>query len=300
MPNPWDAEKIVSIEIATWLIESAFPELKPVQVQPFGAGCDNTVFLVNGDLIFRFPRRQIAVPLLDTEVRVLPTLAPMLPLPIPVPRWRGSASERYPWPFMGYQRLRGRNALHAKLDDDARQRLARPLGEWLATLHAIPPADVTEWKLDGDQFDRLEVERHSEKMVSSLAELVEKGVLDDAKLCLDLVGRVRVPSVGKTTLVHGDLHAENLLAEGDELTGIIDWGEVHCGNPSLDLSIAWTFFRSAGREAILAAYGPVDDATLSLAQFHALRFAIGEEAYGRDRDDALHVAEARRTLVAMF
>ena len=51
-----------------------------------GAGWDNTAYLVNGEWVFRFPRRTIAVPLLEAEGRVLPKLAPRLPLSDSAPR----------------------------------------------------------------------------------------------------------------------------------------------------------------------------------------------------------------------
>jgi aminoglycoside phosphotransferase (APT) family kinase protein len=300
MPNPWDPEKTVSHELASSLLESAFPELAPVWVEVLGAGWDNTAFLVNGSLVFRFPRRQIAVPLLATEVRTLPELGPRLPLPIPHPRWIGSPVEQYPWPFAGYRKIPGRSAFAACLSDDARLRLARPLGEFLAVLHSTPLADTRKWGVGPDEFGKLDVRRRSVKITRSLAELVGRGVLDDSRPWLDVVDEaLRVPAMTKTTLVHGDLDAEHLLVDSNELSGVIDWGDVHCGQPAEDLSIAWTFFPPAGREALFAGYGTVDDATLSLARFCALKFAVEEDAYGRACGKALCIAEAHRTLLAL-
>src|SRR5271166_1777638 len=99
MPQPWVAECAVPADLARSLIEAQFPTLLPVSVQPCGEGWDNTAYLVNGAHIFRFPRRRIAVPLLEIETRVLPAIAARLPLPVPRPAFAGQPTERYPWPF---------------------------------------------------------------------------------------------------------------------------------------------------------------------------------------------------------
>jgi aminoglycoside phosphotransferase (APT) family kinase protein len=49
-------------------------------------------------LVVRLPRRQAAVPLIESEQRWLPELAPRLPLAIPTPVRVGRPSERFPWP----------------------------------------------------------------------------------------------------------------------------------------------------------------------------------------------------------
>jgi len=68
----WKPDWVVTPELAKSLVEMAFPTLKPVSVREFDVGWDNSVFLVNNSFVFRFPRRRIAVPLMETEVRLLP------------------------------------------------------------------------------------------------------------------------------------------------------------------------------------------------------------------------------------
>ena len=46
-------------------------------------GWDNTACVVDGRWLFRFQRREIAVPGMRREIAILPRLAAMLPLPIP-------------------------------------------------------------------------------------------------------------------------------------------------------------------------------------------------------------------------
>src|SRR5439155_12562403 len=134
MPPP---EQETSPSLAAALIERQFPELRPARVEAFGEGWDNFAFRVNGTLLFRFPRRQLAVEGLETEHRLLPRLAPLLPLPVPRPRWLGRAELGWPWPFLGHEMVPGDTAFGAALNDRERAALARSLGELLSALHRV-------------------------------------------------------------------------------------------------------------------------------------------------------------------
>src|SRR5262245_40787276 len=101
---PWKADWVVTQELAKSLIEASCPSLMPASVREFAAGWDNSVFLVNDSFVFRFPRRRIAAPLIETEVRLLPWLAGQLPLPIPNPCFVGALSSEYPYRCAGYRR----------------------------------------------------------------------------------------------------------------------------------------------------------------------------------------------------
>src|ERR1700722_5557282 len=95
----WAAKVEVSPELAAELIMEQFPALGAGPVTPLATGWDNTVFLAGGEWLFRFPRREIALPGLRREIALLPRLAPLLPLPVPDPQYIGRPSPRYPWPF---------------------------------------------------------------------------------------------------------------------------------------------------------------------------------------------------------
>src|ERR1700761_8530181 len=100
-PAQWTAEVEVSPRLAAELIADQFPALGSSQVTLLAAGWDNTVMTVDGTWLFRFPRREVALAGVRREIALLPQLAPLLPLPVPDPRFAGRPSERYPWPFFG-------------------------------------------------------------------------------------------------------------------------------------------------------------------------------------------------------
>jgi aminoglycoside phosphotransferase (APT) family kinase protein len=87
-------------------------------------------------------------------------------------------------------------------------------------------------------------------------------------------------------VVHGDLYARHLLVDRRRgLCGVIDWGDVHQGDPALDLSILYGFLPAEARPGFLEAYGPVDPGTLRRARFRALVVGALLISYAREIGD---------------
>ena len=135
--HEWAPEIRVDEPLARRLIGEQFPEVEARSFQLLGEGWDTTVYLVDERWTFRFPRKAMVIPGFRNEIAHLPTLAPLLPLPIPVPTLVGEPSDEFEWPFYGAPYLPGRELAEADLDDDARAGLALPLAEFLRTLHGL-------------------------------------------------------------------------------------------------------------------------------------------------------------------
>jgi aminoglycoside phosphotransferase (APT) family kinase protein len=276
--RPWIAEVTVDGALAQALVERQFPALSPARAEPLGQGWDNSAFLVNGTWVFRFPRRRAAVPLIEAELRVLPRIAARLPLPVPLPELRGAPGDGFPWPFAGHRLLRGITADRAALGPEERLKAAEPLGRFLRALHDIAPGDLA-----GDTIGRLDAQRLR-------AEIRRR--LGDAPSFVH--EQVRAPRAD--TLVHGDLHARQLLFQGGALRGVIDWGDVHRGDAAVDLAVAHAFLPVAARPSFLAAYGPVDEETWRLARLRALHLSAALAEYGKETADGPLLEETAAAL----
>ena len=107
----WDAEVVVDESTVRALLAEQFPELDAASARLLGEGWDNSVWVVEERWAFRFPRRAVAIPGIERELDSLPRLAPLLPVPIPVPRFIGVPNDRFAWPFfrrVTSRRCRGR------------------------------------------------------------------------------------------------------------------------------------------------------------------------------------------------
>jgi aminoglycoside phosphotransferase (APT) family kinase protein len=262
----WAAEVTVDAALARRLIDEQFPELEVGSLRLIGEGWDTTVWLVNEDLVFRFPRRSYPVPGLENEIAYLPRLVPLLSLPIPNPAFVGRPSAAFRWPFYGCRFLPGRELADAELDEAARVALARPLAEFLQTLHAVE-LDA-ELPVDPVQRADMSFPRTTER----LAELERLGLWTAPPLVDELLETARdLPAPEPTAICHGDLHLRHLLVdERGGPCGVIDWIDLSRNDPAVDLVLFWSTLPPDGRAEFLDAYGPLSDEQLLRARVLSL------------------------------
>lgn len=296
MTRPWQGEIDVTEDVVRKLLHSQFPAMDTTQVRLLGKGWDNTAFLIDDALVFRFPRKSSAVPSIETEAKVLPALHARLPIQIPRPEWHGQPSAEYPWPFLGHRLVRGRSACAVRLSRSARERIAPALGEFLQCLHNVPTGTLS---LPPDVLDRRNFAGRLPLIVERLEFLCAGGIIDSPIPWLGLFAELeQTPATGADVVVHGDLYARHLLFdEADRLCGVIDWGDVHAGDAAMDLMLLYGFLPAAARPAFLDAYGAAPDPTvLRVARLRAAFHAVSVTWYGLELcdDDLLH--EGRQAL----
>ena len=285
MSDPaWTPEILVDAERARALIASRFDDVRADRIERLGQGWDNAAYLVDGAAVFRFPQRAVAAPLVATEIAVLPVIAPLLPLAIPVPRWIGEPDATYPWRFAGYLLLDGTPLDVARPSDEARVALAQPLARFLRALHAVNPAPLEALGVPPDAISRMDPAKRRPQVRGCVAALVAGGGLDaaDAAALLDVFERDAAAGFsGRVSAVHGDLYARHLLLdERSALTGVIDWGDVHRGDPAVDLSVVHEVLPFAAHAAFLREYGEVAPETWRRARWRAIHHAVLVADYG--------------------
>lgn len=300
MKRPWQSDLHIDVERAVGLLEGQFPELGAVSVERLGEGWDNLALLVNSKWVFRFPRRTIAVSCMEAELSALPLLPLGLGLEVPRLRFVGERTADYPSPFAGYAYLPGRTGCCSGWTRSARAGAARPLGEFLRRLHGTKisaelaagvPLDVAR---RADLPFRLAACRERLPAVARLAYDLD---LDRLEAALEHHAAA-APFAGPPRLVHGDLYPRHLLvSESGEVRGVFDWGDVHRGDPALDLSIAYTLLPREARAEFEEAYGGIDPATRDRAVFRALNYGLLLALYGHDTGDQALADVARRVLL---
>ena len=303
MPE-WDAEVLVDEALVRGLLSEQFPGLDASSARLLGEGWDNSVWIVEETWAFRFPRRQIAIAGVERELAVLPRLAPLLPVPIPEPRFVGVPSERFRWPFFGAPLLSGREPAESELTDEERGRLGQAVGTFLRTLHAPETIDAVdpERALPVDFNRRADMPLRVRRLRERLGDLPDDlwRAPAAAHRLLDEAAELS-PSRTPLVLAHGDLHIRHVLVEGASLTGVIDWGDVCLADPSIDLVLMWMLLPRGERDGFARAYGPIDDEMRLRSRVLALLLGVVLAAYARDvgnlrlERDAL--AGLERTLV---
>lgn len=301
MSHQWEPEQTIEPPMALQLIKEQFPELSPKHIRLLGAGWDNTAFIIGEELIFRFPRRKIALPLLEAEWCALPKLAARLPLPIPIPKWRGSPTPSFPWPFIGYRMIPGFTACYANLLEDERTSLAEPIAQFLAKLHATPTSEISSCHIPGDNQSRIDGTLLTAKIKKNFAELSLLGLLENEKQLDHIVKNLqhfRAPV--SSFVVHGDFYVRHLLVDNNHhLVGVIDWGDIHLGDPAIDLAIAHSFLPAQAHKSFIKAYGEISDDTWALAKLRAIYSSTLLVLFGYHSNDPNIMREGLRSLKVM-
>lgn len=273
----WDAEIVLDEALVRALLCEQFPDLDASSARRLGEGWDNSVWVVEEQWAFRFPRRETAVPGLGREIDVLPRLAPLLPAPIPAPTFVGRPSDRFPWPFFGASLLPGVEPADAELGEAGRAALGADLGRFLRALHGVD-LDV-ELPVDPDRRADMpfRVARTRKRIAEAPALWAAPswvaGLLTDAE---------RLAPAPATVVAHGDLHIRHLLLDAGGLAGVIDWGDLCRADPGIDLVPVWILLGPDGRARFIDEYGPVDDAQRLRSRVLALYLGLMLLVYARD------------------
>lgn len=287
MTPQWQAECKVNEALAQQLIETQFPELKPVKLVWLGEGWDNVVYRVNDRYVFRFPRRQMGADLIVAEEQLLPHLASRLPIHIPTPLFFGKPTDEFCWPFLGYQFLAGRSACAMHLTMDERAALAEPLAAFLKALHSIIADEAYALGAQDDNLGKLNVEQWYPRALANLEAIKNKKLFTHVNNLIDLLESLKnIKDDGPHVLIHGDLYARHLLINDHcQLSGIIDWGDVRVGNPAIDLKIVFDFLPPAAHSTFFEHYGCITEQTKQLALFRAICHTSVVVLYSNDIDD---------------
>lgn len=287
----------VEIDAATVaaLVAAQFPQLGGLDVRWLGHGWDNWMFRLGEDYVVRLPRRAAAVELLENEARLIPLMAPRLPIPVPGALHVGVAGEGYPWPWLIARWFPGDNPDRAPLACGQAPRLAAFLAALHSPANGAAPANAhRDIPLSGRSAHIAEtwqvLARHGEPIAPPLAALWDRACA--------------APYPGEPRWLHGDLHYANVLVEAGKFTAIVDWGDICAGDPATDLAALWLLIGDpAARAAGLAAYGADDygpDGACRLrAMGWALSFASVLRASGLT-DNPRHAAMGRAAMARLL
>ncbi|MBX7081665.1 MAG: aminoglycoside phosphotransferase family protein [Nannocystaceae bacterium] len=183
-------------------------------------------FVADAPLVLKRMRGVLESSVAEWEYRALTELAASgLPIPTAIGlHVRQHEGEREAW--LCVSRLPGESLqqrLRCEPDVEVRLRWYAAVGEIAARIHDTPipaalrPEDSPTW------FDR--VLRRTRRATERVQDLVMRLVRDR-------------PSHAPETLIHGDFTLDNVIVDGDAISGVIDWGGAGPGDPRYDVTLA--------------------------------------------------------------
>jgi aminoglycoside phosphotransferase (APT) family kinase protein len=246
----------IDVSLVDRLVAAQFPQWAdlPIELVEDG-GWDNRTFHLGAHMTVRLPSAARYALQVEKEHRWLPKLAPLLPLPIPVPLAKGAPAEGYPWQWSIYRWLEGETAFVERIAD--LRQFATELAQFLSALQQIDPAGgPPPGRHNFFRGGPLTV--YDDETRQALAAL--DGVIDTGAASAVWEAALATTWHGPPVWFHGDISWGNLLVSEGRLSAVIDFGTSGVGDPSCDLAISWTLFGGESRDAFREAL-QLDDAT---------------------------------------
>lgn len=258
------AEVEIDTKLVRALLESQHQDLAGLPIKIMESGWDNYMIKLGDDLALRMPRRTVAERLILNEQKWLPALAPLLPLPIPVPIRIGRPDNVYPFHWSVLRWLPGEAAdISPPVPSEYRRLIL-----FLIALHSIdlptdaPKNSVRDCPLVQKQIDtekRMDVlSKETSLITSSVARIWEEG----------LKAKIDIPK----TWIAGDIHTRNVLVDNGCISAFIDWGDMCAGDPATDIASIWGLIsQPESRHKAIKLYG-MSNATIARAKAWAVFF----------------------------
>jgi aminoglycoside phosphotransferase (APT) family kinase protein len=278
------------------LLAAQFPQWAGLPIEPVpSAGTDNALYRLGDDMVVRLPRRQRTTEPLKKERRWLPSLAPLLPLAVPVPLAEGVPANGYPLEWSVYRWLKGENATTERVTDLSR--LATDLAQFVAALQRIDP---TGGPPPGEHNFFRGVPLAARDAPTRAAIVSLQGTIDAGGVTAAWESAVGAAEWTRPPVwIHGDLDSRNLLVENGRLSGVIDFGCLGVGDPAFDVMVAWKVLSADTRDIFRTALS-VDEATWARGRGGALSQAVIALAYYTLETNPVLVREAHRWLAEVL
>lgn len=296
-----DSVKRTPFELAA-IATAAVPGLRPTAVaaSPDDATDFDAAVLETADgrkWRIRCPRGTEASARLETELTVLRAFEPSVraELPFQMPAVAGTVR-------LGdlttcvYTNLTG---TVRELDDLAAgsSTLAQEIGATLAAIHGLPQEIVDDADLPAYSANGFRQRRLNELDQAATTGKIPPILLKRWEQAMEDVTLWRF----HPTVVHGDLHEDNLLIEDDKVTAVTGWTDLRIGDPADDMAWLVGSNEQGFIDAVLAAYHaarkePVDPqlarraalaAEFALAQYLVKALALHDADAARDAEQML-------------
>jgi aminoglycoside phosphotransferase (APT) family kinase protein len=241
------------------LLRTRFPALDVRDVRIIEDGWDSLVLDVDGEWIFRFPRRPEVEQWMEREIALLPELAGTLPVAVP----HFELVARNGVVCVGYRKLAGVPA-----SANIGERAGEDLGRFLSALHRFPVERART--LGVSYFDPAAWRERFGGLCEDFRRRVFPLLRSDERRRAESVFG-RVPELDFVpVLLHADLGPEHVLCRNGRVVGVIDWSDARVGDAALDFAWCLNGTPSETADAVARTYRVDADARERSLLYHRL------------------------------
>jgi aminoglycoside 2''-phosphotransferase len=268
-------------------IKQVYPCLSIKDYQLNEIGQNNDVIIVNGSIVFRFPKYRKGIDNLKKETEILEAIKNNVFIPIPNPIYQSFEIWEAGKAFVGYELIQGsplwKVSFGSIKNEEVLKKLASQLVNFLTEIHSISKNKL-----------RLEENDPREQMVNLYQRIQNKlypFMREDARRQISCSFETYLYSDAcsnlNTTLIHGDFGATNILWDPNayNITGIIDFGGSGIGDPAYDFAGILSSYGEDFFNMCLNLY-PNGAGIAERVTFYKSTFALQEALHGVENDAA--------------
>jgi len=226
----------VEFEWVKSMIVSNFENMKVNHILRLGEGWMSRAYLINHEVVFRFPKEKDGSLDTEKEIKTLPHLKTHISLSIPEFIYCGKQDNGYP--FVGYRLLPGEpldEQLFCSLPSETKNKIAHQIAEFMDQISSfcverkknlnIPKRNFYQYYLD--MFNEVR-----EKAFPKITQDIQSYISFRFETYLENKNHFSY----SPKLLHADLSLDHLLFDQkrQELSGIIDFGDMKIGDPDYE------------------------------------------------------------------
>jgi len=262
-------------------IEKICPTIKVDAIAVNDSGQYNTICTVNHEWVFRFPKYESELETASKEFHILKVLQHHVSLPLPYPEYAKLDTDNYKEAYMGYRLIPGKPLFRQSfIQIEDHEKLALQLGTFLRELHNVPQSAYISLGLEEKDSRNSWLDFYNE-VKTNLYPLMRGD--SQQKLSLMFESFLDTPSNFNfaPTLIHGDFGPTNILHNGGNISGILDFSEVSVDDPAIDIAaLIGKFGYGEGFVKLMKPVYPKVEEYLNRARFYASTFALQDALFG--------------------
>jgi aminoglycoside 2''-phosphotransferase len=222
-----------------------------------GEGWNSRAYLVNDELVFRFPKRPEHWEELEREIAFLAFAADDLPLAVPRYIQVAPDSPAAAYGYAVYRYLRGHAMDANALSREQLAAAADAIAAFLQALHNLQPSPEVGSLLPLEDA-RMVAEGH---LVQAESEIAPKLLPEEAEALrkqFDTYLSTPANFLFRPAVLHADLSRDHVLVEDGSVAAVIDFGDVCWGDPDYDFMYLLIDFGQAFVREVAGRYGHPD------------------------------------------
>lgn len=228
--------KNVKLEWVKEMITSNFENMKINHIMQLGEGWMNTAYLINHELVFRFPKDKDGTIDIEKEIKSLPNLKKHISLNIPEFIYIGKQDNGYP--FVGYRLLPGEpmnEQLFCAYPSEIKDKIAHQIAEFMDQIGSFSVEQAKNLNIPEKNF-----RQHYLEIFNKVKEKAFPIINQDMQTYISFRFETYLENKNhfeySPTVLHADLSMDHLLFDQkrQELTGIIDFGDMKIGDPDYE------------------------------------------------------------------